>query len=909
MLQAFIRLGWIGALCAGLLSPATRLAAPDPPGLTLRVECSSGGSVHIGGPIETDIVGEGKTIELSEAADLSIELQADPGFEIESAQIDGQRQQEAVGKSSHRFELRVESDRTIDVVFKTPAAVSEPGQEDSFLVPPLAARLNLNPAQWRQMLEDYQHGNTYPWKAARLQAAALLEIEKWVDEDGFVLEGYAACHSLRALQQAGGAICCRMWIESEAPGRISAPNTSAGSMARARSLGLTVASVQFYSNILMPGGNYISNEYWTLSNGQKAFCASYIKASPYAGQPVSDPVEADLPALRKALYYSYGGPDNRLAARGFASAAQQIVATNDLVSMAYTGGCIAKNEAGGVNWNACIRTLWEYIQTLPDPAGYKAFICDVPGTGTNHHGQSTGFQPLAYGKIAGKGALRIRKVSALPGISEAGGSNYSLQGAKYAVRQGSDFASSRPVTTLTIDSSGQSESVELESGAYWVQEIEAPAGYVLDATPISVQVRAGTTVTAPTQVTLGEQPKYARPWLALQKINSRTGQGERALRGAIFRVCYYSLPPEAADSIEHARPVRSWRMQTDDKGQILMGDSYRVDGDDFFRNAKNEPVFPIGIVTFQEEQAPDGYEINDQLFKVAIAPDPAPSVQICTWNVPSVPEQPVGIVLLKMDENWNRYLPGAVFDLMDPQLRHTRYTTDKNGKIALRFEKTGQYLLQEVRAPKGYQVSDQAVVITVEADSITCNVPAAGSMITFTNSTLLVRNRPNENELRIVKVDEQQNPLAGARFDLFRRQDRKERIAWRTSGSDGLMSFGSLGEGTYWLAETRAPEGFDLELDEQGLPRLHRIDLEIDPDTGVYRCRVDGEQVRENSDGLFTLKQENGIAVLQARWPNRKGYGPALPQTGGVCALWCLSAGSIVSIGTACAKRHGKAGS
>ncbi|MDE5758587.1 MAG: hypothetical protein K2H85_08240, partial [Allobaculum sp.] len=143
---------------------------------------------------------------------------------------------------------------------------------------------------------------------------------------------------------------------------------------------VSVVSSMLYKNISI-FGNYISNYIWILSNNQHAFCASYLSAPPKTGALASSVSAVDNAALRKVLYYGFAGPENSLLEW---STEQQIIITNDLVSLAFSNTCISQGELNGKMWRTGLKAIWDRIQSLPDPQNYQAYIANFPGTGLNH---------------------------------------------------------------------------------------------------------------------------------------------------------------------------------------------------------------------------------------------------------------------------------------------------------------------------------------------------------------------------------------------------------------------------------------------------------------------------------------------------------------------------------------------
>ena len=207
------------------------------------------------------------------------------------------------------------------------------------------------------------------------------------------------------------------------------------------------------------------------------------------------------------------------------------------------------------------------------------------------------------------GNAKLQKVSSNTSITN-GSSMYSLAGAVYGVFSDKDCKNA--VATLTTDSNGNTEAVEVKAGTVYIKEQQAPAGFKVDKKVYPLTVEAGKTAT----LKVSDTPKVTETLLELFKIDLETGQdnaqGNASLAGAEFTWKYYdgyynkdNLP---------ANPTRTWTTQTlaekDSDGTVhyvtRLADKYKVSGDSFYtQNGIN--CLPLGTLTVEETKAPTGY--------------------------------------------------------------------------------------------------------------------------------------------------------------------------------------------------------------------------------------------------------------------------------------------------------------
>lgn len=168
------------------------------------------------------------------------------------------------------------------------------------------------------------------------------------------------------------------------------------------------------------------------------------------------------------------------------------------------------------------------------------------------------------------------------------------------------------------------------------------------------------------------------------------------------------------------------------------------------------------------------------------------------------------LTISALDPNGNG-IAGAVFrlfiDLPDDQGQTTWYlTTDKNGLAILPKAVTGQYHIQMVKAPNGYQLN--TAVYTMAVDQYGPN------HLNIVSETIL----DELQTLQIRKTDTQGQPLAGAVFDVVSMATGK--VVQVESNEEGLAELNNLSAGDYEVTEVKAPTGYRLDA------QVHRVTLE-----------------------------------------------------------------------------------
>ncbi|EII6834256.1 SrtB-anchored collagen-binding adhesin [Clostridioides difficile] len=210
------------------------------------------------------------------------------------------------------------------------------------------------------------------------------------------------------------------------------------------------------------------------------------------------------------------------------------------------------------------------------------------------------------------GNATLKKSSTNTSITDGNG-NYSIAGATYGVF--SDKECKEQLATLTTDSNGNTETVEVKAGTVYIKELSAPTGYKVDTTVYSLQVEAGKTTT----LNVADTPKVTDTLIELFKIDMETQksnpQGDATLEGAEFTWKYYAGYYNK-DNLP-AKPTRTWTTKTiaekESDGTIhyvtRLANAYKVAGDSFYMQ-DSKAVLPLGTLTVEEVKAPDGYLLD-----------------------------------------------------------------------------------------------------------------------------------------------------------------------------------------------------------------------------------------------------------------------------------------------------------
>ena len=298
------------------------------------------------------------------------------------------------------------------------------------------------------------------------------------------------------------------------------------------------------------------------------------------------------------------------------------------------------------------------------------------------------------------------------------------------------------------DPHGEVELTDLEPGAYTIEEISAPEGYLIDDTRRTVQIQAGEDA----QFVFTDTKK---PALVLRKLDAVTGV---PLIGATFRIARIGDEGCFLDRI------------TDASGQI------GLDG--------MEP----GMYSVRELIAPAGYLLDETEYHVQLR---AGEVSTLVVNDHERPD----LRIVKYDEQTLRPLPDATFEVYRNTELLGVYTTNANGEILLYDLEPGTYLVREISSTPGYVVNSTPQEIELEDG---------------TTDYVLVFMNLLKPGIRLLKVDaETKEPLPNARFrvSLIGGGYSQEFV----TDASGEINLSELEPGTYQCEELSAPEHYLID--------------------------------------------------------------------------------------------------
>ena len=525
----------------------------------------------------------------------------------------------------------------------------------------------------------------------------------------------------------------------------------------------------------------------------------------------------------------------------------------------------------------------------PDADWNSWYVCVVPNSA----------QDIVWLESAPKkGNCKVKKTSSNPEIT-TGNSCYSLKDATYGIYRNSNCSDASWVATMTTNENGDSNTVTLDAGTYYVREGQAPKGYALDKTVHTVQIKAGETYT----LKVSDKPTMDPVGVLLGKVDKETNmnkpEGSLPLEGALFTVKFYvGVLSDSDPAADGKTATRTWVFRTNENGFTNYHPDFLESGDELYILPSGAPGIPMGTLTIQETKAPEGYLINPQVFTVKITSNNNGSEFVYTYNEPKVLEQSLDLNIVKKEKNKDYAIEGAVFEHTLPDGTTETVTTDANGTCKFKALGYGQHKIREVSVPDEYTVNAGIVTFTVAKDNkitLDSNTAADNSMqfVVQPDGTALlsVEDTLAPYTLKVTKVNEKGKTLEGAEFTIYTDKDCRTELAKIVTDSNGVATTDPLTvEKKYYLKETKAPQGYRIPKDAKGNDYVYEVYTKIN-DKRQYEYYVNGE-LHTTSTGDYAIEGTVHVRIVNLKVVNQTGL--QMPETGTHTTL------ILVAIGVAC---------
>ena len=317
---------------------------------------------------------------------------------------------------------------------------------------------------------------------------------------------------------------------------------------------------------------------------------------------------------------------------------------------------------------------------------------------------------------------------------------------------------------FTTDGQGEITITNLAPGAYVINEIKAPTGYVMDRASTNVVIGKN----GDTQTVIVKNSKAGT--LVIDKRDSLTG---KPLQGVTFKV---------TTSIGEFVPAEN--------GQISSNGLYFTDKD-----GKITIHGVVGTLVVTETATIPGYTIDEASRTQTVVVNPNDTQTLHFTNTPSTT-----LVIEKYIEGTTTPLKGVTFLVTDSSgavvgRSNGEFITDENGRIVIHDLEPGTTVTaREVKTVDGFVLDSSPKSILIKAGEVQTlrfyNVRAGG--------------------LTVIKKDEKTGErIPGVQFEIQKMDG--EIVGTYTTDENGVIYLPEAENGWYTVTERKAAEGYRLD--------------------------------------------------------------------------------------------------
>ncbi len=431
----------------------------------------------------------------------------------------------------------------------------------------------------------------------------------------------------------------------------------------------------------------------------------------------------------------------------------------------------------------------------------------------------------------------------------------NLSGAVFEIRAAEDiytldgvmhYAKGELVDTITTGSDGIATSKELYLGKYDIQEITAPHSMVLNGKIQNVElVYAGQEIFI-TETSGNLYNERQKVKVSLEKAleqNELFGIGMNAELKNITFGLYAQTDIVAADGTMIPEGGLIEIIIFDENGKAVISTD-----------------LPLGSYYVQERSTDDHYILRDEKygFEFTYGDQTVEVTHLAVNNGAAIEnELKYGSVSgLKVDED-GRFIKGAVFGLFsndenEYSCENAYMVTESAEDGTFKFENIpyGAWVVREIQPAVGFVLNEKAYQITIKED---------GDVV-----EIKLENRYIRGDIEGLKLDEDGNVIAGAKFGLFKSGTteftEENALLVTETDSEGKFRFENIRFGKWIVRELVPATGYvlnetpiDVNIQTEG--EIIKISFEnkfIRSDIRGYKVDEDGKPVEGALFGLFT---------------------------------------------------------
>ncbi len=356
------------------------------------------------------------------------------------------------------------------------------------------------------------------------------------------------------------------------------------------------------------------------------------------------------------------------------------------------------------------------------------------------------FEISTNNQVVTKNIVNNRKRGGLK-IVKVDDANMPLSGVTFQILD----SNKKVIETVVTDKQGLATTKQLVNGTYYYRETKVPAGVIIDTNVYEFKISESNLVT---KKIVNQKEKGN---LKIVKVDDTA----KALAGVKFEIL--NGKKEVVDTVTtNAQGIATTK------------------------------YLPVGTYYYKEVAVPAGIVLDTQ--------EHAFTLKASTTVTKTVVNQRVkgGLKITKVDDS-NKTIANVKFEIKDAAGNVVdTITTNAQGIATSKTLTMGKYTYKEIYAPAGYIMDTKEYSFEV----------------TETNKAIekTVVNKLSKGGLKIIKVDDSENPIAGVKFEIL--DENKKVIGTLVTDANGVTNSQELEIGTYYFREVSAPAGVVVDKTE-----------------------------------------------------------------------------------------------
>jgi uncharacterized surface anchored protein len=431
----------------------------------------------------------------------------------------------------------------------------------------------------------------------------------------------------------------------------------------------------------------------------------------------------------------------------------------------------AKIQISGPEYNETLTTDANGSISLYDlnPGTYTIKETEAP-TGYKLNKSSYTFVVAADGTVTGTTTIVDEAITATVTLYKESTSGERLGGAKFSVKSKGSTAYSKMFVT---DTDGKIVVNNMPIGTYILKEIDPPTGYTLNTAEFEFAVTN-------TGEVIGTTTIVNTPIPVIKTLNTDVTIYKKSTSNALL--------PGATISINGKDVAYSYTGTTDSTGAI-----------------KLFSLLP-GTYIIKETSAPSGYQLNTNSYEFTVDEDGnvTGTTTIIDTPIPvTVTPTTANVTITKVNTD-GILLAGAKINVSNKASGYNEtFVTGANGQFTINNLAVGTYSIKEVEAPAGYKLNTLSYEFKISSSGVVTGTT------TIVNEPVptIVTETETTHDVTILKVDEEDNPLAGVSFIFYRNGNK---LYTRETDEHGLIKLTGLVNGDYTYEELNTLDGYVL---------------------------------------------------------------------------------------------------